>query len=101
MFVLGSKLSPRCIFFIFGLLVGCSEPDLESCADRGEGFFTKSINLYLSAHERSEDLGRFTYAGVARYDDRTNWWIVPFDLNGQRFQALLSCDGKLELSGRP
>lgn len=97
----GSRLIPLCVFFIFGLLGGCGESDLEPCADRGEEFFTQSINQYLSAHDRSADVNRFAYAGIPRYDEHTNWWMVPFDLRGQRYLTMLSCDGKLELSGRP
>ncbi|RMM02245.1 hypothetical protein APX70_01340 [Pseudomonas syringae pv. maculicola] len=41
-----------------------------------------------------------TIPGGARYDTRTHWWIVPVDVGQDKLQALLSCDGHLELSGR-
>jgi hypothetical protein len=37
----------------------------------------------------------------ARYNEKLNWWVVPFDLRGKRLDALLSCDGNLELTIPP
>ncbi|WP_455923294.1 hypothetical protein [Pseudomonas putida] len=83
-----------------GLMAGCSDSEGGSCSGKDEKFFTESINNYLRSHDRSADADNFTFAGPARYDDHTNWWIVPFDLKAEHYEALLSCDGHLELSIR-
>ncbi|WP_439850789.1 hypothetical protein ACTACG_03285 [Pseudomonas syringae] len=101
MYMSGNRVASGSTLVLFCLLAGCGQPEIEPCADRGDEFFTESINRYLSAHGRSADVNRFTYAGAARYDEYTNWWMVPFDLGEQRYLTMLSCDGKLELSGRP
>jgi hypothetical protein len=97
----GRKLGVVCVLGIMlGVLTGCSDSKDEVCPGKDEKFFTQSINDYLRSHDRAAEVGNFSYAGPARYDSHTNWWIVPFDSASKHYEALLSCDGHLELSFR-
>lgn len=86
----------------FGALIlfGCGERPKQDCPTSGEKFFTDSLKNYFSSHDRKEDMNTFRLAGEATYDGKNKWWIVPFDTRSEKLQALLSCDGHLEITGR-
>ncbi|SDS65878.1 hypothetical protein SAMN04490182_2066 [Pseudomonas cedrina] len=89
------------LFFACVTLSACgNEKQVENCSGKGEAFFTESLNAYFSKHPRTGDDQSYTLQPGARYDETNDWWIVPFDYGDERAQALLSCDGHLEISSR-
>ncbi|MGE7993355.1 hypothetical protein ACQKPE_20400 [Pseudomonas sp. NPDC089554] len=85
----------------FMVLAGCGERDAGSCAAGGsEAFFKASIDAYYQRHAQQEASKSYTLVEGAHYDTTTNWWMVPFDAGSERLQALISCDGRLEITGR-
>lgn len=84
-----------------GLLGGCGETkSKQDCSTEGEAFFTKSLDAYFAAHPQANGDNSYVLQPGANYDKTNNWWIVPFDYGGKKSQALLSCDGRLEISLR-
>lgn len=80
---------------------GCQKEDGESCTSMGPDFFTRSLDTYFSEHDQSA-LGSYELEPGERYDSTNNWWIVPFKLKEKGYLAMISCDGRLELSvGKP
>ncbi|POP66549.1 hypothetical protein [Pseudomonas syringae] len=83
------------------LMSGCGEKDAGTCPESGtEAFFKKAIDGYYKRHNESDAIARYKLAEPSHYDATTNWWMVPFDIDGQKLQALISCDGRLEITGR-
>lgn len=81
------------------LLAGCDDgASGMQCPGYGRSFFEASINAYVQRHGRGDYA--FQVLEGATYDPQLNWWTVPFDWKGRELQALLSCDGHLEVSGR-
>ncbi|WP_434681334.1 hypothetical protein J3P77_09555 [Pseudomonas sp. R1-18] len=82
------------------LLTACGEKDAGSCADGGsESFFKSSLDSYYTRNN-PDMVGKYQLVESAKYDSTTNWWMVPVDAEGRKLLALISCDGRLELSGR-
>lgn len=83
------------------LMSGCGEKDAGSCPGAGtEAFFKNAIDAYYKRHKEPAAISRYKLAEPGHYDATTNWWMVPFDIDGQKLQALISCDGRLEITGR-
>jgi hypothetical protein len=83
------------------VLSGCGDDSAEmNCPDADRAFFDQSLANYFARHQNASGTTMYRIAGKARYDTGTHWWIVPVDTEGRKLQALLSCDGRLELSGR-
>ncbi|OSR70707.1 hypothetical protein BV326_02839 [Pseudomonas syringae pv. actinidiae] len=80
-------------------LAQSGESDEMHCPDKDANFFADSINAYFDKHPPKAG-NTVTVVDGARYDNHTHWWIVPVDVGQDKLQALLSCDGHLELSGR-
>ncbi|WP_024656839.1 hypothetical protein N027_06115 [Pseudomonas syringae USA007] len=80
-------------------LAQSGESDDMHCPDKNANFFADSINAYFDKHPPKAGKTVTVVAG-ARYDNHTHWWTVPVDVGQDKLQALLSCDGHLELSGR-
>ncbi|TFY93242.1 hypothetical protein DYL61_14870 [Pseudomonas nabeulensis] len=95
---------------VFGFLVllggsavlgGCeNEQPHQNCSGKGEAFFTESLDAYFVEHPQANGGGHYALQSGARYDEINDWWIVPFDFGNKQAQALLSCDGHLEISLR-
>jgi hypothetical protein len=84
------------------LLSGCGSETKEiSCKEKGADFFKVSLQSYFKKQGKSQDADDFKLLDGARYNEKLNWWVVPFDLRGKRLDALLSCDGNLELTIPP
>jgi hypothetical protein len=83
------------------LLSGCGD-DTSSlyCAHKGRDFFEQSVAAYFIQHPPLPDQHLIKVLEGASYDTKTNWWIVPAEVGPLKWNALLSCDGHLELSGR-
>lgn len=80
------------------LLAGCDDgPAGMQCPGYGRSFFDASINGYVQRHGRGDYA--FELLGEAQYDAKLSWWRVPFEWKGREWQALVSCDGHLEVSG--
>ena len=96
-----SKARIASAYFTFLLLSGCGD-DTSSmhCPDKGKEFFEESVKAYFLSHPPIGAGTSITILDGASYDSSTNWWIVPIDIGKQKWNALLSCDGHLELSGR-
>ena len=83
------------------LMAGCGEKDAGNCAANGsEAFFKSSIDAYYKRNGQQGKADRYSLIEGAHYDATTNWWMVPFDVDGEKLQALISCDGRLEITGR-
>ena len=63
-------------------------------------FFDQSVKAYFTKHPPVEGIENVKVLSGATYDTATNWWVVPVDVGEDKWNALLSCDGHLELSGR-
>lgn len=84
------------------LLSGCGSEEKEiTCKEQGTDFFKASLQAYFKKQGKSQDANDFSLLDGARYNEKLNWWVVPFDLRGERMDALLSCDGELELTSPP
>ncbi len=81
-------------------LSGCNDSQVASCPSAGQSFFERSVHAYFSKHPPAIDLEQIKILPGARYDEHTHWWIVPIEMGEVKLDALLSCDGHLELSGR-
>ncbi|MFJ4431904.1 hypothetical protein ACIPZG_13130 [Pseudomonas sp. NPDC089395] len=80
---------------------GCQKEDEASCASMEQAFFKRSLDAYYSEHDQSA-LSSYELEPGERYDSTNNWWIVPFKLKEKGYLAMISCDGRLELSvGKP
>lgn len=85
----------------FATMAGCGEKDSGTCAESGtNAFFKSSIDAYYKRQNQPAKVDRYTLVEGAHYDPTTNWWMVPFDVDGEELQALISCDGRLEVTGR-
>ncbi|MFK3794744.1 hypothetical protein [Pseudomonas sp. NPDC088444] len=83
------------------VLAGCGEEkSKQECSNEGEAFFTQSLDSYFVKHPQAIENGSYTLRPGARYDSNNNWWVVPFDYSDKKAQALLSCDGHLEITLR-
>lgn len=69
-------------------------------SDEDSAFINKSVADYFARHQNASGTRTYQLVGGNYYDATTHWWIVPLDADGQKLQALLSCDGRIELSGR-
>ncbi|WP_183001599.1 MULTISPECIES: hypothetical protein [unclassified Pseudomonas] len=82
-------------------LHGCdNKKGVGVCPAAEQSFFSASLKQHYLDQNLPVAAESFRLVGTATYDDHNNWWMVPFDLNGQKLQALLSCDGRLEITGR-
>ncbi|WPP02375.1 hypothetical protein SFA35_25620 (plasmid) [Pseudomonas sp. HR96] len=83
------------------LLSGCGDDSNKMhCPEKGDDFFQASVADYFRRHPPKTGMGSVHIAKGSQYDDHTNWWWVPIDVGPDKYTALLSCDGKLELEGR-
>lgn len=83
------------------LFSGCGDDTTSLyCPDKGKDFFEQSVAAYFVRHPPTSDQQPIKVLEGARYDTGTNWWIVPVDVGSKKWNALMSCDGHLELSGR-
>jgi len=82
------------------VLSGCDDSNDLPCPENGEQFWRHSLDSYFERHPEMVKNTPYELQPGSRYDSHTNWWIVPFDIGSKRLQALLSCDGHLEISGR-
>lgn len=79
-------------------LAACdNEIEDQSCPSNGEAFFRTSIDAYWRNHDDSK-VGRYSLQPGAKYNTTEDWWVVPFESEGKRYLAMISCDGHLELS---
>lgn len=97
MLVLRSGLLAGALVLMLVTLGGCRDSQSESCPRKEQAFFKDSINRYFMTHDRSEQTDRFVFNAPAQYDDHDHWWIVPFDLNAESYEAQIECDGSVEL----
>lgn len=83
------------------LISGCGEKDAGSCPNTGtEAFFKSSLDAYYNRQKQDDAIARYKLVLPAQYDATSRWWMVPFDIDGQKLLALVSCDGRLEITGR-
>lgn len=83
------------------VVTGCGDNSSEMhCPEKGEDFFKESVDKYFQKHPTSNGESYRVLDG-ATYEKVTNWWTVPVLVGTQKWNALLSCDGYLELSGHP
>lgn len=83
------------------LLSGCGDDTTRLyCPDKGKDFFEQSVAAYFVRHPPPPEQQPIKVLEGGWYDTGTNWWIVPVDGGSEKWSALLSCDGHLELSGR-
>lgn len=96
------KKAPWLFYVIsFWLIAGCGKKDAGECSANGsEAFFKSSIDGYYKRSDQQAKAVRYSLVEGAHYDATTNWWMVPFDMDGEKLQALISCDGRLEITGR-
>lgn len=85
---------------LLAALAGCDDSGNMSCSDKGQDFFDQSVKAYFKKHPPSTGTESVKVLPGATYDTATNWWVVPVDVGEEKWNALLSCDGHLELSGR-
>lgn len=91
----------RVFFSVWVIAIsGCNDSQEASCPFAGQSFFERSVHAYFSKHPPAIGLEQIKVLPGARYDEHTHWWIVPIDMGEAKINALLSCDGYLELSGR-
>jgi hypothetical protein len=84
------------------LVAGCGDDSTKThCPEKNSDFFRESVTAYFQNHPPTAGAGDVQIVGVATYDEHTDWWLVPVNVGDQKLIALLSCDGHLELSGRP
>lgn len=96
-------MSFRGTLAIFTMLAlsGCGDDSYKlNCPNEDSVFINKSVADYFARHQNASGTRTYQLVGGNHYDATTHWWIVPLDADGQKLQALLSCDGRLELSGR-
>ncbi|WP_421526438.1 hypothetical protein [Pseudomonas yamanorum] len=90
-----------CSLIVITVLHGCDDKKgVGVCPIKDVNFFSDSLKKHYLDQNQPANAGAFKLVGDALYDDQNNWWMVPFDLDGQKLQALLSCDGRLEITGR-
>lgn len=82
------------------LLQGCNEGADASCSKADRIFFEHSIRSHLERNPKANGIADYHSDGSATYDSHNNWWAVPFVSNGKKMLAILSCDGRVELSER-
>lgn len=85
---------------LLAALAGCDDSGNMSCSDKGQDFFDRSVKAYFGKHPPTGGAENVRVLPGATYDTATNWWVVPIDVGKEKWSALLSCDGHLELSGR-
>lgn len=85
---------------LLAALAGCDDSGDMFCPDKGQDFFDQSVKAYFTKHPPVEGIENVKVLSGAAYDTATNWWVVPVDVGEDKWNALLSCDGHLELSGR-
>jgi len=71
--------------------------DLGTCAARRPGALEQLVKNYLSVN--SKPTVGVVFTPPFRYDDATNWWIVPFKAKSTRYDAIVDCKGGIELTG--
>lgn len=81
-------------------LTACEKSEQTSCSGSGQEFFEASVNSYFAKHPPASGIDSVRILPGASYNSDLNWWVVPLDVGAEKWNALLSCDGHLELSGR-
>jgi len=82
------------------VLQGCNGDSDVSCSKADRVFFEHSIRSHLQRNPGANGVVDYSADGSATYDSHNNWWAVPFVSNGKKMLAILSCDGRVELSER-
>lgn len=83
------------------IVSGCGDDSYKlNCPEADSTFIEKSVADFFARHQNPSGTRTYRLVGGNYYDTATHWWIVPLDADGQKLQALLSCDGRLELTGR-
>lgn len=79
-------------------LQACGKEEIFPCPQADEQFIQSSLDAYFKKHPRPGI--KPVIDGRSHYDTSTNWWIVPLKGSDGNIQALLSCDGFIEITGR-
>ena len=77
---------------------GCGDGSDVSCPEANRAFFDNSIKGHLERNPREGEVTDYKPQGDATYDSYNNWWSVPFVSGARKMIAILSCDGRVELS---
>jgi hypothetical protein len=88
------------VFFASLVLTACDKDEEISCSGSGQEFFEASVNAYFEKHPPARGMDSVRVLPGGTYNSHLNWWVVPVDVGAEKWSALLSCDGHLELSGR-
>lgn len=93
----GVRVASLAVLLLF--LAGCfGGDDGVICDKKDDAFLRNSLIRYFEKKGESEKVPRLKIDGNARYSKNTNWWVVAFTLDGELYNALISCDGQLELT---
>jgi len=86
---------------VLSTLAGCGDDSTSMfCPEKEQEFFESSVYQYFNQHPPTGGIESVRVLPGATYDTHTNWWGVPVDVANAKYTALLSCDGRLELSYR-
>lgn len=81
-------------------LVGCEERPIEACPQAGRDFLEKSIRAHFDKSYPQYGGGAVQILSDEEYNPATKSWIVSVDAPNKDYFALVSCSGRVELSGR-
>ncbi len=77
---------------------GCGDNSDVSCPEADRIFFDNSIKGHLERNPGEGGIAHYQPDGEAIYDSHNNWWSVPFVSDARQMIAIVSCDGRVELS---
>lgn len=93
----GARVPSLAVLLLF--LGGCfGGGDEVTCDRKDDSFLRNSLIHYFEKKGESEKIPRLKIDSKAQYSKNTNWWVVAFTLDGELYNALISCDGQLELT---
>ena len=81
-------------------LAGCQEKPVEPCPDAGRDFIEQSVSAYFARSFPKVAQRDITILHDEKYESYPKSWMVSVDLPDRKYIALVSCSGKVELSGR-
>lgn len=81
-------------------LAGCGKQSVESCPNAGRAFIEDSVRTYFANTYPAIDSTSIDIASDERYEAAAKIWMVSANTSDKDYFALVSCNGRVELSGK-
>lgn len=83
---------------VFAMIFRHYDGDTGSCPTQSYEITKGHVIKYLKINNKRTD--NVIFEGSARYNDTTGWWTVPFRVNSTWYEAIIDCQGGIEVKMR-